>query len=319
MAISPSTFYYNAQTFSLATDVWLDPDLTNPAPDGFYATAGIYRQKSGGVLGAPQSCGTCTAPCGPSTPIADSVRGKYRMTLDLGSATGAVVIAFNNGTSSPAKCQWVYDGITASEYTNATWGYLTGLVGTINSGSTCPGGAITQVLGSNGVSYSGNDYLYESLSTSFQNTGNTITMGPYAPADVSLVPSTPSIGNCLMVVPKLNANPSTIDLTVEVPCLDDNWSLIVNCPTALQSFDRGIENGTCAFTGTPMYTASPYTTTGLDPMFHQYDWVFEDPNGLTPLAIGTYPVLQTATGVTHCVSISSDGVIVNITTCSGAC
>ena len=49
---TPSTFYYNSTNFCDATDIWTDADLTTPAADGWFQVGEVYRQKTGGVLGA---------------------------------------------------------------------------------------------------------------------------------------------------------------------------------------------------------------------------------------------------------------------------
>ena len=45
-----ATFYIDTNSFSTATAVWDDSNLTIKAPDGFYSFAGIYRQQLGGIL-----------------------------------------------------------------------------------------------------------------------------------------------------------------------------------------------------------------------------------------------------------------------------
>ena len=59
----PQPFYFDTITFQTATNVWLDAALTTLAPDGFYAQSGIYREKSGGILGPVQPCPDCSVPC----------------------------------------------------------------------------------------------------------------------------------------------------------------------------------------------------------------------------------------------------------------
>lgn len=45
-----ATFYIDTNSFSTATAVWNDSNLTIKAPDGFYSFSGIYRQQLGGIL-----------------------------------------------------------------------------------------------------------------------------------------------------------------------------------------------------------------------------------------------------------------------------
>ena len=111
----PTSFYYDGLTFAAATNVWLDAALTNPAPDGFYGTAGYYRQKVGGVLLQQTICDTCTVSCGSMIPGIVFSQGKYNFTYDIGNTTGAVLVRFDPGPG-PAKCTWTYGGVSASEY-----------------------------------------------------------------------------------------------------------------------------------------------------------------------------------------------------------
>jgi hypothetical protein len=54
-----SDFYIDSSNFSLATAVWVDPQLNTKAPDGYYAFSGNYRQQVSGLL---QSSISCTLP-----------------------------------------------------------------------------------------------------------------------------------------------------------------------------------------------------------------------------------------------------------------
>jgi hypothetical protein len=51
-----ATFYIDTDDFSTATAVWLDPNLTIKAADGFYSFSGIYRHQVSGILRATLSC-----------------------------------------------------------------------------------------------------------------------------------------------------------------------------------------------------------------------------------------------------------------------
>jgi hypothetical protein len=58
MAIN-SQFFLNAADLSLATAVYIDSNLLNIAPDGFYSDGTISREQSGGVLLAATTCPAC--------------------------------------------------------------------------------------------------------------------------------------------------------------------------------------------------------------------------------------------------------------------
>lgn len=57
-------YYINGSSLGSATAVFLDPNLTVCAPDGFYQSGGVVRQQVGCVLLPQQSCPTCcNNPC----------------------------------------------------------------------------------------------------------------------------------------------------------------------------------------------------------------------------------------------------------------
>jgi len=52
--------YINSDNFLTATAVYDDVNLTVLAPDGFYQSAGRYRQQLSGVLGQSTACPDCS-------------------------------------------------------------------------------------------------------------------------------------------------------------------------------------------------------------------------------------------------------------------
>lgn len=61
----PVTYYLDGTNLGNSTSVYLDANLTQPAPDGFYADSVTYRQLSGGVLLPAVLCPNCDG-----TPVA---------------------------------------------------------------------------------------------------------------------------------------------------------------------------------------------------------------------------------------------------------
>lgn len=53
-----STYYIDANSFDIATSVYLDGDLSNVAPDGYYSFSGIARRQIFGKLTEVISCNT---------------------------------------------------------------------------------------------------------------------------------------------------------------------------------------------------------------------------------------------------------------------
>ena len=59
-----ATFYIDTESFSTATAVWEDSNLTTKAPDGFYSFSGIYRQQFDGLLLSAINCVAPPVPTG---------------------------------------------------------------------------------------------------------------------------------------------------------------------------------------------------------------------------------------------------------------
>ena len=313
----PTSFYYDGLTFAAATNVWLDAALTIPAPDGFYGTAGYYRQKVGGVLLQQTICDTCTVSCGNQIPGIVFGQGKYNFTYDLGTSTGAVLVRFQP-TDAPAKCTWTYGGVSASEYSSSTEGYLQGLVGTIAAGADLKicANAIDNATGSNGATYSVTEYNWQTATNTFQSAPASVTLGPYAnnaAGGTSLTTANP--GFCVMVIPKPNATPSTASFVIESPCTGKP-SITVNCPIELNRFAAGPAGGACATYNTFMYTAHVGNATGVSTTISVNDWAFLDINGVTQHPAGTFPVFA---GGAKCVTVNADGIVTAVTTCTGTC
>lgn len=339
MPFPPQPFYFDTITFQTATDVWLDAALTSPAPDGYYAQSGIYREKSGGVLGPVQTCPTCAVPCDTFL-TANGGTGDYRLTYDVGNSTGAVIIHFTPRLM-PDKLTWTYDGTSASEYSSILHGYAQGVIGTVGGGAGIIPNPITNANGSNGATYSGLNYTYDNSTGTFISTGSVATLGPYTNALAggvtldptgqgyfpSIIPSQPT-NPAVMVVPKTNSAVTFIDMTIEGPPAGTLWDIIAYCPARLNMFHNGPAGGTCSTINSSIFTCSvdPATngtsnlTTGNAVNYLTVnDWVFSDQNGVNQLAAGVYPVQEPSSGLTKCITVSGDGVITNITTCAGSC
>mgnify|MGYP003639192412 CR=1 FL=1 len=327
--------FYDSLSFATADTVWNDAALTIPAVDGWYSAGDIYRYATGGVLGPVQDCDDCAppaVPCGTAI-AATGEQGRYSLSFDVGTDIGAIVIKFYPA-NIPDKCTWTFDGVSASEYSCLTYGYLQGIIGNITNGGECglyvpPGGVYTQpitnALGSNGATYSAPgaplSYNWEYNGTDFINTSVPVVMGPYLSAalgGVTLTAGNP--GWCYMIVPKPNATPSTVNLVIDGPCGDTGWQLEMYCPRVLNRFDVGDKDGICGTYSTFIYSCAVVDAAGADgtsSVLGLYDWVFADANGDIPFPSGTYPTL--IAGVESCITISTDGIITAITTCSGNC
>jgi len=310
--------FYDSISFSTATNVWDDAALTTPSADGWYSELGIYREKVSGVLGPVQTCPSCLNPVACGTSInASGNEGQYALSFSVGTDIGAIVVKFFP-SNIPDKCAWTFDGVTASEYSCKSFGYLEGIIGNEAQGLTCNSSTqpLTNALGSNGQSYSGT--LWEYNGATFIDTTAPVTMGPYPASDVTLTSADP--GWAYMVIPKPNASPQTVSLLIDAMCGTTGWFLEIYCPRALDVRSVGVDDGTCGVYSTLMYSCSVLDITGEDGSSSNlglHDWVFADPNGVTQFPAGRYPTL--VAGIESCITVSTDGIITAIDTCSGSC
>tara|TARA_R110000782_G_scaffold117611_5_gene208055 strand:+ start:51 stop:1040 length:990 start_codon:yes stop_codon:yes gene_type:complete len=326
----PTTFYYDSANFADATNIWDDADLTTPSADGWYQVGGVNRQILAGVLGPVQPCPSCVVPCDTTLTASGGV-GLYYVGFDAGVTTGAVVVKFNP-YAIPDQLTWVYEqfgvAIGATEYSSSIHGYKEGLIGAVTQASAL---GITNSLGSNGVTYNGVYYAYDLSLGTFIAQGNSVTLGPYLPESAGGVGITyigyagGTAGNqAFMVIPKTDPTSSLIKLYVEGPSTGTEWEVTVYCPKNLNKFSGGIVGATCTAPSTILYWTCSVEPggDGTNTILGVHDWVFLDPNGETSAnttAVDIVVPIVDGDGVSKCVTISSDGVITNIGSCTGTC
>ena len=305
--------YKDIGTYAPQTNVHALPPEVYVADPG--ATQGV--QNSGtripGIVksitlcsGAPVSCGTAIN--------GNGNQGLYNLDFNATATTGAIVVKFNPA-SFPDKCTWTFDGVSASEYSSASEGYLQGFVGTIASGISQCNPDLTNANGSMNPApgtFTGNINNYDG--TAFVNTGVSVTMGPYADAasgGMSLTANAP--GDCTMVIPKPNATPSIVSLVIDAPCGTTGWGVDIFCPVDCNRFDAGVKSGACGVYSTSLYTISVHTNNGVSAQIQLHDWVFTDINGVNQCGTGTFPV--TFGGNNYLMTVSGDGICTAITAC----
>ncbi len=327
--INSTTFYWPGASFASTTTIYSDPGFTTIAPDGWYQQAGIYRQMSGGVLGAATTCPTCSLPCN-TTFSGSGNQGQFFLSANVGTTTGVVLVIFNP-INVPDKCTWSFDydnsgtPTVASEYSSQNFGYLQGLIGTDSWACTLGGSPqMTNALGSSGFSATVDRYDYDTALGNFPATPTSVgtqTLGPYDPQGTGTNPvdfrATP-VGSCMMVIPKPLPTTTTIDFVFDGPCSTTGWSFFIGCPTPLNNF-KCSPSPTPACTGAtdPFFTAHIGSPSGFATSVFVHDWAFEDQNGINKKAAGTY--LVESGGVPQCVVVSSDGVVTSVANCVGNC
>jgi len=313
------TYYFDGASFIDSTTLYTDSALSIIAPDGWYNIGGIYRKLQGGVLQSIINCPACDIGCsypvGPTYQTTSETAGNYNHTIDVGSATGAIIVEVNVWGSN-VGFTWTYDGVSASEYSNPTYGYLEGVIGEENpSTGDCSALPLTNALGSNGQTLAGNEFTFN-VGTGDYVVGPAVTLGPIsnqAAGGVSLTTNAP--GQSYMVIPKPNASPSTVDIQALVTCAHADFTIIVGCPAELTGVAAtSTSHSSCtqvcaAAFDTTYYTAPVAGSPGAPDI---YDWIFTDPNGSNPVADGIWGI--EVNSVPYCAEVA-DGVIITLTAC----
>tara|TARA_R110000787_G_scaffold172659_1_gene285283 strand:+ start:5537 stop:6538 length:1002 start_codon:yes stop_codon:yes gene_type:complete len=327
-----TTFYWPGASFASASQLFTDSNLTTIAPDGYYQQGGVWREISGGILGAASACPTCVIGCNTTVEGSGGI-GEYTSDVNIGSTTGAVLIIFDN-YSIPDKCTWTYDGVSASEYSTSIYGYMQGMIGEgadiggvpcggipANCAYSCGGNSLSNASGSSGTQFAGTIFNGVTANgvTTWINSGVSTNLGPYAneaAGGTTLVPGQP--GPAMMVVPKPNSLPDTLSIQIDGPCSGTAWQVQINCPIQLNLFPCEPSPANCsADLNDDFCTAHVGNSTGIRTGVEVNDWAFEDVNGVTQKPAGDY--LVGFWGDKYCVTVSSDGIVTSVSLCSGSC
>lgn len=301
-----STYYLDAPSFSSATIIYTDVDLTTVAPDGFYSDGTNVREQVSGVLLPQVACPGCATPCGGSIG-ASGAQGIYYLSTDLGTDTGAVIVTFDP-YSVPDGILAVFDSVSYNGLSSPTYGWLQGSAGLPTY--------IGQTAGDCGI-VAGSPYTlneFEFNGTTFAPLGTTTSVA-VSSGQMDLTVGGP--GNCVMVIPKTTATPSVLDLQFIGPCSGTAFEIGVSCPAALPSFASSAmtANSTLVCAATVNQTYHVAYVTGSAGTLGLYDLVFTDQNGQFKLSAGYYKT--TAAGSNDWFQVDSNGVIVAFGTCSG--
>jgi len=274
-------YYLDAPTLAQATAVYSDIDLTICAADGVYSDGSITRIQAGCVLGPAKFCPSCGTNCDESSYDNSGSVGVYRSTIDLGNDPGdigAIIITFNV-PKAPHGFKAVYDGITYNSFSSPVYGYMTA-----PSGLPVYMGDQDNDCGITSSSFIANNYDWDGGSYVYDGTTSIISV---LPSQANLTVNGP--GTCIMVIPKVNLNPSSLDITVESPCQSD-FQVYVSCPTVLfptyTSQVAPTDELVCEYDDNLIYYNYPVNGNGVT--LGLFDWVFIDPYGESVVGDGYY-------------------------------
>lgn len=300
-----STYYLDAPSFGSATVIYSDSALTTVAPDGFYSDGTISREQVSGTLLPQVSCPSCAVPCG-GTINASGGEGVYYVDVELGSATGAVVVTFDP-FSVPDGVLATFNSITYNGLSSPNHGWLQGSAGLPtyigNSGSDCA------IVANSPHTLSEFDYD----GTSFVSLGTTKSVTVLS-GQMQLTATDP--GNSVMVIPKTVGSPSVLSLEFIGPCSGTAFDLSVSCPALLDPFDSSVmaasSGAACLLSANQTYYVAHVT--GSAGVLGLYDLVFSDPNGEFKLAAGFYRT--TSAGADDWYQVDANGVIIAFGVCA---
>ena len=303
-------YYLDGTSLSNSTAVFTDSELTICATDGMYSNGAIVRELLNCALLPQQTCPSCSVPCD-GTINTSGGQGVYLLDLELGGSnfnTGAIVIKFNP-QAIPDGILATYDGSKYNKVSSPTYGYLAGssatnptYLGSTGSQGTCDGSSVEGT-------YTGiTEYNYVDGS-GFVATGLTqdVTVGATYTALTALSP-----GNCVMVIPKTTASPSTMNIAFYGVCTNTAFNIEVNCPATLTSISSTSTQANSTDACTEAKSSSVYSvpvTGGVGvPALH--DWVFSDIYGQNIVAQGFYGLNSN-----KWIEVSANGVVVATGTC----
>lgn len=277
--MATSSFYLNASSLVDATAVWLNAEMTMLAPDGYYQSGNIVRQLLNGVLLPQQVCESCAYACGDYPIDGGEGQGVYKISINLSASTGAVIVTINPNTV-PIGFSALYDNAIYNQFSSETYGYLAATSGATYLGRTSDDCGI--VAGSpynlDVYNYNGTDFT---LSTDTE-------LFSVVSAQIETTVNQPN--NCYMVIPKLNASPTTLEISIYDPCGTGAFTVDISCPDLLTSFIGTVRYASFAGTCDDVQNQTYYVAhvNGSAGTIGLYDWVFTDAYGQNALPDGFY-------------------------------
>lgn len=277
--MATSTFYLNAPSLESATSVFLNADMTMTASDGFYQSGNMVRELVNGVFLPPQVCNSCAYPCSDYPIDGGGDEGVYNISINVGSGLGAIIITINPD-AVPSGFLVNYDNAEYNKFSSPSYGYLAATSGATYLGDTdsdC--GIVADSPYTLSISrYNGTDFTLTSDTETFSVVANQIQTTANAP------------GDCVMVIPKVLASPTTLEISIYAACPYNAFTVEVACPAELQEFAGTVRYSTSAGVCDPVQDQTYYVAhvNGSGGTLGLYDLVFSDSYGQNPLSDGYY-------------------------------
>jgi len=272
-------YYLNGPSLGSATSIFLDVDLTTCAPDGYYSDGVIVRQQVSCVLLPQQTCPSCAINCD-ILPFSVETKGYFEVSVDMGTATGAIPITFNP-FGTPVGFSAEFNSTLYNIFSSPVYGLQQRAAGLpIYLGdpvaSGCDPVSISPITADK-YYFDGTYFVPTTTTQVFSVTALEVT-GDDSP------------GDCVIVIPKTTASPSIVTVKVYAPCDTSSFNLNIECPYLLPAFESSIRKDSfveiCAVETSETHYVEHVTGSGL--VLGLYDWVFSDQNGEFKLAKGYY-------------------------------
>lgn len=278
-----TTFYLNGPTLDTSTGVFLDAELTQCAPDGYYSDGVTVREQVGCELLPSDLCPFCGIDCDVSVSYIQDSAGVYYVPVELDASIGPVIIGVDF-PNAPCGVSVLYDSVIYNQVVSPTFGYLAAPAGL----DTYVGDSIGDCGIVSGSPYTLNKYSLDSTAT-FNPTGSTELIN-VLPSQMQTTLGAPGV--CTIVVPKTAIAPTLLVLKIVSPCDVNTFNFSVPCPTARFpiSYSSSEMVGSSLLVCFQLETSSFYVIpiNGDGVTLGLYDMVYSDVTCTAPLSDGYY-------------------------------
>jgi hypothetical protein len=278
-----TTFYLNGPTLDTSTGVFLDAELTQCAPDGYYSDGVTVREQVGCELLPSDLCPFCGVDCDISFSYVPESPGVYYIPVELDASIGPVIINIDL-PNAPSGVSVLYDSVVYNELVSPTFGYLAAPSGL----ETYVGDVANDCGIVSGAPYTLDKYSLDSTIT-FNPTGSTELVN-VLPSQMQTTLGSP--GMCTIVVPKTAVAPTLMVLKIVSICEHTDFSISLPCPSSrlpISYTSSEMVNSSllvCFQVESSNFYVIPINGDGIT--LGLYDMVYSDVTCTAPLSDGYY-------------------------------
>jgi hypothetical protein len=215
MALS-TNFFYDGSDLASSTKIFLDKLGLIPAPNGFYKEGGFVREYVDGAFVSLGNC-NCENPCDFTFATTESNLSVYDATLPLDDTTGAIVFRLDV-IDKNAGISAVYDSVDYKNiYVNNTLLVTSEdfVIFGEASAAPCPNTSSNQ--------------SYSDVDRYIMSAGNFEIINTISLSVLTSQVHVTGLGVGMLIIPKPNVSPFSIDIRVYGLCQNFSFSLDSNC------------------------------------------------------------------------------------------